>query len=197
MRHWLHTRIRWDGSRRNPRTSSVLETIETCQNGRHTLNCGGLAWVYAALCQAVGLAARAVGCLPFDRHDPDSHGVTIVYSDSLGHWVYMDPSFDAEWTDADGALLDLQVARDRLVAGDTVIVAPDADINGAPRSALEHLAYMSKNLFRFQTSLADGRRLALEPVGYDTTVVDTTTIARNLVVTHDPEVFWRIPERPR
>jgi len=195
--HWVHGRIRWDGSRENPAESTLAKSVEACVTRGQTMNCGGLAETYAAMCRAAGFAARRIVCLPFDPRDPDCHSVVIVYSGSLGRWVYMDPTFEASWTDAKGVPLDLAWARALLGRGDTVLVSPEANCNGERRDATEHLAYMSKNLFRFK-SWPDGRRaLMLNPSGYEA-ASDSSEIARGaLVVTDDPTVFWAPPRDRR
>jgi len=194
--HWVHTSIRWDGSQENPSAATVGQSMTVCIEQGRTMNCGGLAASYAAVCQAAGLPARQIVCLPFDRADPDCHSVTIVYSRSLGHWVYMDPTFEAWWTDAQGQVLGLQAARELLAAEDTVMLNREANTNGQRREAPDHLAYMSKNVFRFRTWLADGAALELVPCDYDTSdagAVHAGGTRRN--ITRNPAVFWAAPPR--
>jgi hypothetical protein len=191
--HWVHGRIHWDGSRDNPAESTLVSSVEACVSRGLTMNCGGLAETYAAMCRAAGFAARRIVCLPFDPRDPDCHSVVIVYSDSLRRWVYMDPTFEASWTDAKGRPLGLAEARALLARGDTVLVSPDANCNGERRDPTEHLAYMSKNLFRFK-AWPDGRRaMMLNPSGYEA-APDSGEIGRGTpIVTDDPVVFWAPP----
>jgi hypothetical protein len=199
--HWVHSRIRWDGSKENPPATTVAASMEACMEQGVTMNCGGLAASYAAVCRAVGLPARQIVCLPFDRQDPDCHSVVIVYSDSLQRWVYMDPTFEANWTDARGNLLDLQHARALLARGDTVLVNPGANVNGEPRDPMDHLAYMSKNLFRFKAWPDLRTTLYLQPSGYDSTGAVQGQVAdeagRRCFVTDDPDVFWAAPGADR
>jgi hypothetical protein len=201
LRHWIHSRIRWDGSKENPSGSTVAEDMKACMVQGLTMNCGGLAASYAAVCRAVGLLARQIVCLPFGRQDPDCHSVVVVYSDSLQRWVYMDPTFEADWTDARGNLLDLQQARALLAEGDTVLVNRGANVNGEPRDPMDHLAYMSKNLFRFKTWPDLRTIIYLNPCGYDSTGVvpgqATDEGERRCVVTEDPAVFWAAPGMDR
>jgi hypothetical protein len=195
--HWIHSRIRWDGSKENPLGSTVAENMKACTTQGLTMNCGGLAASYAAICGAVGLLARQIVCLPFDRQDPDCHSVVVVYSDSLQRWVYMDPTFEADWTDARGNLLDLQQARALLAEGDTVLVNRGANVNGEPRDPMDHLAYMSKNLFRFKAWPDLRTTIYLNPCGYDSTGAvpgqATNEGEGRCFVTENPEVFWAAP----
>jgi hypothetical protein len=199
--HWIHREIRWDGSKENPPASTLGERMDLCIRQGLTMNCGGLAESYAAICRAVGLPARRIVCLPFDRNDPDCHSVTIVYSDSLQRWLYMDPTFEAWWTDAQGNLLGLEQARALLAAGDTVHVNPEANTNGTPRDPTEHLAYMSKNLFRFKTWLDPRTTLELYPCGYDSSAVGSVQISQDgksrCYITDNSAVFWAQPEARR
>ena len=112
------------------------------------------------------------------------------------NWVYMDPTFEAWWTDAQGQVLGLQAARELLAAEDTVMLNREANTNGQRREAPDHLAYMSKNVFRFRTWLADGAALELVPCDYDTSdagAVHAGGTRRN--ITRNPAVFWAAPPR--
>jgi hypothetical protein len=192
---WVHHRFRWDGNKENPRCATVGRMMDSCMTAGLTLNCGGLAASYAAACRSVGIPARQIVCLPFDRADHDCHSVTIVYSDSLRRWVYMDPTFNAWWTDRAGNLLGLEQSRVLLAAGDTVLVNPGADLNGSPRDPLAHLAYMSKNLFCFKTWLADRTPIYLNPAGYDSIAAapGPRELDAGSRTTDNPAVFWAGP----
>ncbi len=196
--HWVHTRIRWDGSRENPREATLGASISACLERGQTMNCGGLAETYVEVCRAAGFRARRIVCLPFDRQDPDCHSVAIVYSDSLGRWVYMDPTFEAYWADAKGRALGLAGARALLARGDTVLLNSEANLNGEPRDPTEHLAYMSKNLFRFQMWPSPGQTLVLNPRGYGTAGPDSAGRADPAVgapvVTDNAALFWSRPK---
>ncbi len=198
---WVHGRARWDGSKDNPTASSLARTMEACIRDGATMNCGGLAATYAAACRAARLPARQIVCLPFDPADPDCHSVVVVYSDSLRRWIYMDPTFEASWTDRAGRLLGLEDARALLAAGDTVLVDAGANVNGERRDPTDHLAYMSKNLFRFKTWLDERTAIFLSPAGFDSvrTVAAQKWIDRNrrVLVTDDPAVFWAPPRSAR
>jgi len=195
--HWVHSRIRWDGTKDNPTAATLGESVEACVQRGLTMNCGGLAETYAAVCRGAGLTARRVVCLPFDRQDPDCHSVAIVYSDSLRRWVYMDPTFETYWTDARGNMLDLERARALLAEGDTVLVNPEANLNGERRDPAEHLAYMSKNLFRFKMWPGFRRTLILNPCDYEEAAPDSsdrsTAALGAPIVTDDPALFWALP----
>ncbi|HVP39154.1 MAG TPA: transglutaminase domain-containing protein [Candidatus Saccharimonadales bacterium] len=196
--HWVHTGIRWDGTRENPKAATLAASVDACVRLGQTMNCGGLAEAYAAACRAAGFAARRIVCLPFDAQDPDCHSVTIVYSDSLRRWVYMDPTFEACWTDSRGNFLDLEAARALLAAGDTVVVNPGANVNGDRRDPAEHLAYMSKNLFRFKAWLASGKAICLNPSGFapsDSAAAESPSGAREAKISTDnPALFWAPPK---
>ncbi|MDY0111161.1 MAG: transglutaminase-like domain-containing protein [Candidatus Krumholzibacteria bacterium] len=200
LRQWLHEHVRHDGNRANPSEATVAGNLRVSMKRDLTMNCGGLASTYAALCLAAGLQARQIVCHPFDPDDPDCHSVVIVYSESLAQWVYMDPSFNAEWADEQGRPLDLWMARDRLARGEPVIVNADAGRNGEPREGMEHLAYMAKNLFRFQAWIDGRTAVHLTPLGYEETVGGLPTsgpAGTTTNVTHDPLWFWPVADGGR
>jgi len=195
LRRWLNRTVPYDGLRENPGRRSIAATLAACADSGLTMNCGGMASTYVALCRAVGLRARQVVCRPQDPRDPDCHSVAVVYSDSLGQWVYMDPAFDAEWADEGGRPLDLQMARERLIRGEPVTVNADARLRGAPRDPAVHLAYMAKNLFWFQGWLDRRTTVHLVPVGYEevhgATVREMEAAGTTVIVTRDPDRFYR------
>ena len=192
--HWVHARVRWDGTKENPSAPTLAAGVDSCVRRGRTMNCGGLAETYAAVCRAVGLPARRIVCLPFDPQDPDCHSVVVVWSRPPDRWVYMDPTFEAWWTDASGRALDLQAARALLAAGDTVLLNREANLNGERRDPTEHLCYMSKNLFRFKAWLRSGAEACLDPTGYpraDSAAAPASgATGKTRVVTDNPALFW-------
>jgi hypothetical protein len=194
--HWLHAGIRYDGSKEGPACTTIGDCLQTCFTHGATMNCGGFASCYAAVCRAVGIPARQVVCMPFDTEDPDCHSVTIVYSDSLRRWIYLDATFEAWWTDARGRLLGLEDARALIARGEPVRVNPEANMSGEPREEIEHLAYMGKNLFRFRTWLASGAPLDLVPLGYSAGTAEPRAGWNHgdaAQVTSDAAAFWVRP----
>jgi hypothetical protein len=192
---WVHSSIKWDGQKDNP-SGTVIEQMSLCINDGSTMNCGGIAVVFAQVCNAVGIPARAVTCLPYDTADVDCHGTDIVWSDSLGKWLYMDPTFEAYFMDDDSILLSTSDLRSRITNGDSLVLNADANTNGAPKNRDEYICYMSKNLFRFLSG-QDGINVVLNPTGYENEkngkVALFYKIHRDAYFTDNAGIFWAPP----
>ena len=82
-----------------------------------------------------------------------------------------------------------------------MLVNPEANTNGERRDPTDHLAYMSKNLFRFRRWLDPRTTIELYPCGYDSSAVGAVQVSQDgqsrCYVTDDPAVFWARPEARR
>jgi len=80
-------------------------------------------------------------------------------------------------------------------------VNPEANTNGERRDPTDHLAYMSKNLFRFKAWLDSRTTIWLSPAGYDSLASDSLLVSEDGKTrsyhVDDPELFWAGPERAR
>jgi transglutaminase-like putative cysteine protease len=62
--------------------------------------CGGLAEIYVALCEALGLTASAVGlsvAVQNGLFGIDTHAGTEVWIPEMGGWIYQEPTFNCYW----------------------------------------------------------------------------------------------------
>jgi len=98
IRVWLTQRSHRLGmpglSTRNPR-----EAYEKMKQGEPVL-CGNLAQIYVALCEAMGLTARAVGlsvAVQNGLFGVDTHAGAEVWISEMGGWIYQDPTFNCYW----------------------------------------------------------------------------------------------------
>jgi hypothetical protein len=88
-----------------------------------------------------------------------------------------------------------------LSEGGAVLVNPGANVNGEHRNAVDHLAYMSKNLFRFKAWPDSGTVIYLNPIGYDSSekvpgkFTDDGQPRR--ILTDNPDEFWSPPRECR
>lgn len=98
IRVWLAQRGQRLGmpglSTRNPR-----EAYDRMKHGDPVL-CGNLAEIYVALCEAMGLTARAVGlsvAVQNGLFGVDTHAGAEVWIPDMDGWIYQDPTFNCYW----------------------------------------------------------------------------------------------------
>jgi hypothetical protein len=198
--HWVHAQVRHDGNSTNPTPRNAEHLIEVCKKEGRGLNCRMLATILSEACLSLGIPARHVTCLPLDTQDPDCHVITAAWVEPLHKWIYLDPSFNATWTDPEGHLLSVPEVRARLVAGAPLVLSKDANWNGKPKDPGEYFDYMAKNLVKLQcpSVSAYGYESWNEPTTYielDPLTIPAST-EKNVTTTHDPDWFWSKPTAP-
>lgn len=157
------------------------------------VNCRAIATVLNDCYLAMGFRSRIVGCIPKDKNDNESHVINMVYSKTLGKWLWMDATNNAYVTDGEGNLLSIAEVRESLIN--------NRPLFSSGRKTEEYLhEYMAKNLYRFHCwgrsafnvetnyQQMDEKQIQLIPVGYD------LRSAGNLLVTSDDSYFWQAPE---
>jgi hypothetical protein len=199
---WVHKTIRHDGNSSNPEPRNALRLLQICRDEKRGVNCRMLATVLNEAYLAMGFKSRHVTCLPKWANDPDCHVINMVYAESLGKWIYMDPSFEAYFKNDKGELLSIAEVRETLAAGRTPILNKEANWNGQATSPDWYLNYMRKNLFRFSCPASSefgfesrpGARtyVLLEPAGFAAPKGNET----NIHIT-DPGRFWSLPGTSR
>jgi hypothetical protein len=209
LMHWVHVTVRHDGTKPNPAAMDSRALLEACDGGRATCNCRGLATVLNEVYLAMGIPSRHLTCLPYDLKDPDCHVVNMVWSSSLGKWLYMDPTHDAWFADAQGRPLSPREIREALRRGDPMTLPAEPNWNGKPITEKFYRDYMTKNFFRFSTpaesrygyeALADPVvELHLDPQGFQPEKRRGGAIAvgKHLRELHtaDAGAFWAPPGR--
>jgi hypothetical protein len=108
----------------------------------------------------MGIRSRIVTCLPKDslKVDPDCHVINSVYSETLGKWLWMDPTFNAYVMDDKGTLLSIEEVRERIVNDRPLILNPDANWNNRTLQTREEYLYryMAKNLYILECPVNSG-----------------------------------------
>ena len=126
--------------------------------------------------------------------------ICVAWSESLGKWIWVDPTFAAYITDDNGLLLHPGEVRDRLRKGLPVVLNKDANWNNqVPQTSENYLDYyMAKNLYILETNTFNqaepegesnheqGSHVALTPKGitYRNPAYNTT----------DEKWFWQAPD---
>jgi hypothetical protein len=210
---WAHTIVRHDGSSKNPSPRDAHNIIRVCMEEDRGVNCRMMATVLNEAYLAMGFKSRHVTCLPMDKEDPDCHVTNMIYVPSLNKWIYVDPTFGGYFKDENGTLLDFAEIRERLIAGDSLVLPETMDWNGKPKHREDYLNYMTKNMFRFSVPLvsAPGYEtdsdlsvrawVHLNPVGYDDDLCGTADSSENKsgttyinYYTDDADLFWSKPD---
>jgi hypothetical protein len=103
---------------------------------------------------AMGIKSRFITCMPKELEFDDCHVINAVYSNDLGKWIWIDPSFAAYVKDENGVLLGIQEVRERLIDGRPLVLNEDANWNHKEKQTKEYYldTYMAKNLYRLECS---------------------------------------------
>lgn len=208
---WVHYLVPHDGSQGNPKTKNAMSFIKVCRRDGKTLNCRGLGILLNEVYLAAGFSSRFVTCLPKDTADNDCHVITMVWSVSLGKWLWMDPTFMAYVMNEDGEPLSIEEVRERLVTSKPLILNPDANRNhAASQTRADYLgSYMSKNLYKLECPLSSEYNYETAKEGksraYMQLLPGTTAPAPKVVkdkngataytvyYTNNPSAFWAAP----
>jgi hypothetical protein len=206
--HWAHTIVRHDGNSTNPAPRNALNLIKVCRDEKRGVNCRMIATILNEALLAEGFMSRHVTCMPQDTTDNDCHVTNMVYVPKLGKWIYVDPTFNGYFMDENRQLLNHAEVRERMIEGKPLVLPDDLDWNGMPKDKQEYLAYMRKNLFRFNCPLGSeagyesrtGLRqwVYLNPTGYDSARVgkaDTSSTKTKSIdyYTDNADFFWAKP----
>jgi hypothetical protein len=129
------------------------QAYEEMKKGEAVL-CGNLAEIYVALCESVGLTARAVG-LAVAAHDGgfgrDTHAGAEIWIPEMGGWIYQDPTFNCYWT-INGKPGSALALHDALMSAQSIDFAPrdskvEQDLRESyidPRLYFRHISYEYK-----------------------------------------------------
>lgn len=149
--YWVHNNIPHDGSNGlAPGARNLKNTYESARRDSCGYNCRALAISLAEALLAEGIPARYVICQSkaWDT-DNDCHVICVAWSESLGKWVWVDPTFAAYVTDENGTLLHPGEVRYRLQNDLPLILNKDANWNNRYTENKEYYLdeYMAKNLY--------------------------------------------------
>ena len=149
--YWVHDNITHDGSSSIPDCGLNLRDLyDICKAENRGINCRLLAMCLTEALLSQGIPARYLTCQPkaWDS-DGDCHVICAAWSDSLGKWIWLDPTFAAYVTDENGLLLHPGEVRYRLINDLPLVLNEDANWNHrsiqTKASYLDN--YMAKNLY--------------------------------------------------
>jgi hypothetical protein len=180
MLFWLCEHAYHKGDYDNHVPMNALDLLEYAydKGTEQGINCLNLSYILTECLLSIGVPARTVMIMPFSPYDADNHVVTHVYIADLDKWIMLDPTYSAYFKDAEGNILDVFELRNFLAEGSEVFLNDEFSYNGDnliadSESAWEYKAYLTKNLFYFQTSETSGfgrensgRALNVCPAGF-------------------------------
>lgn len=199
--YWVHNSIPHDGSNGlAPGPRNLRNTFDCSKRNNCGYNCRALAICLAEALLAEGIPARFITCesKKWDK-DNDCHVICVAWSESLGKWIWLDPTFAAYVTDEKGLLLHPGEVRYRLQHDMPLILNADANWNNKVAETKEMYLddYMAKNLYIMsantmnqaepegKTEHSVGKIVALVPTG--------SNYNRAHIITTDDEWFWSAP----
>lgn len=198
--HWVHTQVRHDGNSTNPYPATALNILEVCRKEGRGVNCRMMATLLNEACLSLGYPSRHVTCMPLDKDDPDCHVINAVWVERVRKWLFLDPTFDATFSDPEGNLLSVPEVRERLVTGKPLAPSKGANWNGQIKPPQEYLDYMAKNLVELTCPLvsACGYESWRGPHSYVDLAPSALTHLANHSgpTTRDPARFWAPPAAP-
>jgi len=207
--YWAHNVVRHDGNSNNPPSRNAMDIIAVCKKDDRGVNCRMMATILKDAYQAEGFKARLVTCMPKDTADFDCHVITVVWSKTMHKWIWMDPTFNAYVSDDKGTLLNIEEVRERLIAGNPLVLNEDANWNNKMKETKEDYLgrYMSKNLYWLKCSaksdwdletrkvVKDVEYINLYPGNFSTIGNQAKEVSRGSIeyATNNPEYFWQRP----
>lgn len=153
---FVHNYIQHNGSKGNPQPMNGLVFVDSCANGKGTLNCRGMAMLLNECLLSMGIPSRYITCYPKVMEN-DCHVINAVWSSQLNKWIWMDPSFNAWITDEAGNLLGLNEVRAKLISNEPMVLNPDANHYDSDTDKAWYLDYyMTKNLYALEANCFNG-----------------------------------------
>lgn len=152
IREWL-THSNYRTSMPGLATRIPREAYEQMKAGKPVL-CGNLAEIYAALCEAAGITARAVGlsvAVQNGLFGVDTHVGTEVWIPEFGGWIYQDPTFNCYWK-VDGRPASALAIHEAIMEQQAIDFAPHTSATEVklrsyyidPRLYFRHISYEYK-----------------------------------------------------
>lgn len=201
--YWMHDLVKHDGSSSWPECKfNAVDLYEVCQKENRGLNCRFMAMMLAEALLAEGIPARYVTCMSkaYDS-DGDCHVICVAWSESLGKWIWVDPTFAAFVTDENGLLLHPGEVRYRLQNDLPLILNKDANWNHKSEQTKESYLekYMAKNLYIMECNLiqqSEPEGQTTHPKGDAFTLIPQGfkyTWSKNQ--TNNDKLFWAAPSK--
>lgn len=149
---WVHDAVRHDGQALSPDPENALNILQYCRDTGKGVNCVMLAIVLNEVYLSMGFKSRYVNGHFKANIFNEWHAFNTVYSTTLGKWLFVDPTFNAYFTDENGNVLGIREIREHFMQDKSIILNDGADYNGRSlheMDDLDYLHYLTKNFYRF------------------------------------------------
>lgn len=200
--YWVHNNIPHDGSNGlAPGPINLRNTFDSSKRNDCGYNCRALAICLTEALLAEGIPARYITCesKKWDT-DNDCHVICVAWSESLGKWIWVDPTFAAYITDENGLLLHPGEVRYRLQNDLPLFLNEDANWNNRSKQEKEYYIdeYMAKNLYIMSANTlnqAEPEGETTHPKGKVVAIVPLESNYTNAhIITTDDHWFWQAPK---
>jgi hypothetical protein len=193
---WTNKLLRHDGTKSCYATNAI-DVYFFAKKTKEGVNCKAIATFLNECYLSIGLKSRYIACNPQSKRDNDLHVINHVYSKSLKKWIWVDPTYNAYFTDDTGLMLSIPEVRSRLIEEKPVILNDNAMLNGEKPGIEEYLySYMAKNLYWFQCPLKSMYNselknkenqiyISLYPLKYE-----RIPSGEYEIITNDDKYFW-------
>lgn len=170
---WLSANTKHKGNYDNhiaPHAKPLLDY--SFGNNENGINCAALSAALTEILLAVGIKARCVFMMPLSPYDSDNHVVVEAYSEKLGKWYMLDPTYGL-YASYNGVPQSIMEIRALLADGEKPEFNGDAHYNGEKYDVEYTYDYYAKNMYWFFVndiqgySRDDAVVLAIAPVGFD------------------------------
>ena len=150
--HWLCAHSRHSNSF-SIKEQDALRLLEYVYDTGKGLNCKFLSVILSEVCLSMKIQARVLWLMPRSSRDTECHAVVIARIPERGKWIFLDPTHDAYFSDAQGGVLSPVEIRGSLARGGEMTLNPGARAN----EYLDwYLNYLAKDMFYFE-SIQDTR----------------------------------------
>lgn len=165
-------------------------------------NCRGLSLILSQVLRMYGVRAEIISCNCYSDVRNDSHAVVQAYSEKLGQWILLDPTYEMILQNEDGSYVDIPTLRENIAAGKKMTYNPEANYNGemmTEEGLSNYLSYMGKNSCYYikQTLNYDGSdcdenniNVVLTSKNYVEPKQYETANKYHVVITNDADKFW-------
>ncbi|MCD8171886.1 MAG: transglutaminase-like domain-containing protein [Alistipes sp.] len=192
---WVHNTVPHNGARNYRGEPNALAIYQYNKETGNGVNCRMLATMLKDCYLSLGIPARVVTCLPESEEDMDCHVINAVWSETLGKWLWVDPSYAAYITDGEGNMLGIGEVRQRLIDGLPVHVREGANWNhrGPVTDEFYLHQYMAKNLYWIECSVDNGFNSENQYVQLVPHGTEVWNHRPEALRTSDPDYFWQAP----
>ncbi len=194
---WIHCSVNHDGSSKNPHPKNIFNIMRVCKSENRGVNCRMMSVMLHEVYLSFGLKSRYITCMPAEKDFKDCHVINAVYSNELHKWIYIDPTFQAFFTDEKGLMLSIQEVREKMIKDEKIIINDELNWSGGTYTSEDYLKYISKNLFRLASPIENEfdyesknnrRYVELIPKGYGDISGNPN---EKYFYTSNPNYFWQ------